>query len=58
MGSKEELKLCPFCGGKANIERMGTNRLSMIITCKDCGCTLETNEIWIDKNISWNKRVI
>jgi Lar family restriction alleviation protein len=51
-----ELKPCPFCGGKANIDRMGTGRVSMQISCEDCGCSLETGETWIDENSSWNQR--
>lgn len=53
----EELKPCPFCGGKAQIERYGNNRQSMQIRCEDCGCFLETGETWIDENCHWNKRV-
>ena len=52
----EELKPCPFCGGEAEVKRMGTNRVSMIIGCVECSCELETGETWIDKNINWNQR--
>ena len=52
----EELKPCPFCGGEAEVKRMGTNRVSMIIGCAECSCELETGETWIDKNINWNQR--
>jgi hypothetical protein len=51
-----KLKLCPFCGSKADIVAMGTSRRSMIIGCVDCGCDLETNETLVDENISWNQR--
>jgi len=55
---KTKLRNCPFCGGKAGVERQGTHRVSMIISCVDCGCKLETGETgWIDKNTSWNKRI-
>ena len=47
---------CPFCDGKAEIERMGTNRVSMIIRCTDCGCSLESSETWIDEKSKWNTR--
>ena len=46
---------CPFCGGKAEIKRMGTNKVSMIIGCTECSCTLETGETWIDEHSQWNK---
>lgn len=46
---------CPFCGGSAGIERKGTAKQSSIIACNDCGCRLETGEIWnIGKR--WNTR--
>jgi len=51
-----ELKPCPFCGGDAEVQRRGTNRVSMIIGCTDCSCTLETGETWIDENSQWNNR--
>jgi len=41
-----ELKTCPFCKGKAEIVRMGTIRRSMIIACEDCGCTLESGDVF------------
>ncbi|MCB0359751.1 MAG: Lar family restriction alleviation protein, partial [Bdellovibrionales bacterium] len=28
---------CPFCGGKPEVERKGTMRVSQIIVCEDCG---------------------
>lgn len=39
-----DLKPCPFCGGKAVIERFGNTRVSTIYACEDCGCRLETGE--------------
>ena len=50
------LLCCPFCGSEAEVKRMGTRRVSMIIGCTDCGCDLETGETWIDENIRWNQR--
>lgn len=47
---------CPFCSGEAEVKRMGTSKVSMIIECTECGCDLETGETWIDKNTQWNKR--
>ncbi len=54
--SDEELKPCPFCGGEPYIDRMGTGRVSMMISCIDCGCMLETSETFIGPNCSWNTR--
>lgn len=50
-----ELLPCPFCGGKAEIERYGTPRQSTIYNCTECGCRLETGEEW--GYTQWNKRV-
>lgn len=51
-----ELKPCPFCGGEPEIERMGTPRVSMIITCTDCGASVESGEEWISEHCKWNTR--
>ena len=49
-----KLKPCPFCDGDADVERIGTSRVSCIVVCTECGCRLESNEIgygdW------WNER--
>jgi len=52
----EELYPCPFCEGEAEIERMGTNRVSMVIVCTNCGCRLETNETSESEYLRWNTR--
>lgn len=42
----EELKPCPFCGGKANLERIdkGYNSVcfteTYVVSCSDCKCNL------------------
>ena len=51
-----KLKPCPFCGGKCEIERMGTGRVSMQYQCGECGCSLETGETWLDDDCRWNER--
>jgi Lar family restriction alleviation protein len=53
--SKIELKPCPFCGGKAEIERLGDNRQSTIISCTECGCILENGEAFRHGE-AWNTR--
>ena len=47
---------CPFCGGKAVVERYGNSRQSSIYRCVACGCGLETGEISGYGRI-WNNRV-
>lgn len=46
---------CPFCGGSASIERLGTPRQSTIYACDECGCSLETGEEW-GHGARWNAR--
>lgn len=51
-----KLKPCPFCGGEAEFERLGTNRQSCIVCCTNCGARLESNETF-SSGESWNTRV-
>jgi hypothetical protein len=53
---EKQLAPCPFCGGVPFYERMGTARVSCIIVCAECGCKLETGEVW-DCGTQWNTRV-
>lgn len=46
---------CPFCGGKAEFERIGNRRQSTIVTCTKCGASLETGEEW-GQGRAWNTR--
>lgn len=46
---------CPFCGGKAEIERFGNTRVSTIYSCDECGCSLETGEEF-NHGRAWNRR--
>lgn len=46
---------CPFCGGDAEIERIGDARRSTIYRCTYCGCSLETGEEW-GHGRRWNER--
>lgn len=52
---ENELLPCPFCGGKAVYDRVGTHKVSCIILCIDCGCRLETGEEW-NSGRRWNTR--
>lgn len=47
---------CPFCGGEAEFERMGTPRQSCIVACTDCGGRLETSEEGAACGSQWNDR--
>uniref|UniRef100_A0A6M3J5B8 Putative restriction alleviation protein n=1 Tax=viral metagenome TaxID=1070528 RepID=A0A6M3J5B8_9ZZZZ len=55
----EELKLCPFCGGKASFQEIGAQRGRFCIRCHKCWA----KSVFVDdyeKNIAieqWNKRV-
>lgn len=51
-----ELKSCPFCGGKAEIERYGNRRQSCIVVCTQCGCRLEGSDEDDESGSQWNKR--
>lgn len=51
-----KLDPCPFCGGEASFERLGTNRQSCIINCENCGCRLETGESGESCGEQWNRR--
>ena len=47
---------CPFCGGEAEFERVGTPRQSCIVACTDCGGRLETSEEGGACGSQWNDR--
>lgn len=51
-----KLKPCPFCGGEAEFERVGTARMSTIVSCTECGATLESGEAGEIAGTSWNSR--
>lgn len=52
----EELKPCPFCGGEAYFERMGTSRQSCIVECGRCGVRHESSDEYGRSGQSWNER--
>lgn len=50
-----QLLPCPFCGGEAIVERKGSFRQSNIVTCTECGCRVESGDVF-DATASWNRR--
>jgi len=56
MVEEKDLLPCPFCGGKAYYERIGTQRYSTVIQCEDCSCQLETGEVEWNAGSRWNTR--
>ena len=51
----ETLEVCPFCGGDAQFERVGTPRQSTIVACSECACRLESPDEF-NYSTSWNRR--
>ena len=47
---------CPFCGGEAEYERIGTLRYSTIVVCTDCGARHESGDAGEIAGVSWNNR--
>lgn len=52
----QDLKRCPFCGGEAEFERLGTSRQSCIVVCTWCGCSHESSDQGTHNGQSWNRR--
>ena len=50
------LKPCPFCGGDAEFERLGTGRQSCIVACGNCGARHESSDEYERSGSSWNQR--
>ena len=55
--SDTKLKPCPFCGCDAEFERIGTPRVSCIVSCTECGARLESGESFGSGN-QWNTRKV
>ena len=50
---------CPLCRGGAEIERKGSHRASMIVTCTNCGCRVESGDVYgltAPERMAWNRR--
>lgn len=58
----EELKPCPFCGGKAKpitgwlVSPSTSDDRSVRIECIDCGCTIPFRKNAQDAWFYWNRR--
>lgn len=52
----QRLKPCPFCGGAAEFERLGTGRVSCIVVCYGCGARHESSDSGAASGASWNRR--
>ena len=52
---KEELKPCPFCGGKAELYARSFNDVNVI--CGNCSCVMGTYGTKEKAIEAWNKRV-
>ena len=51
----EELKPCPFCGGEADFDHFGNQRMPTVISCTDCGARLKSR--WDrGQGLAWNQR--
>ena len=64
---KNELKTCPFCGGKAEIRMVGDMRHLLVYFCKDCRHTplrggdarsteRDARKVWNRRVEAWNRR--
>lgn len=53
-----ELKPCPFCGGKARLDRVGTHYRSCVVCCDICGCTVESGGEGLECGTLWNTRAL
>ena len=54
----EPLEPCPFCGGEAEFERLGTPRVSCQVSCTMCGAHHESSDEGRNSGSSWNRRSV
>lgn len=59
----DELKPCPFCGGKAKLKIIYSDAIAMMekitwhkISCTKCDCKIERFDV-IEAIEAWNRRV-
>ena len=52
----EELKPCPFCGGKAITDNM--EAIAYLVVCMDCDATASSEERMDEATENWNTRPI
>lgn len=52
----KDLLPCPFCGGEAEIIRVGDRCQSAQVGCTECSCTLESCDEGERSGWSWNTR--
>jgi len=51
-----ELLPCPFCGGEAEVYRVGnahTKKRSVVVDCKTSGCTIKMTVGVIHQSLDW-----
>lgn len=54
----EELKLCPFCGGKSLVCKAEVDGEKVfMVACEDCGISTAASSNEADVIDAWNKRV-
>ena len=61
----DELKPCPFCGGKAELVNYGLTGKLKVVQCSDCGARTRIQANVFDPDIkrgesiieAWNRRV-
>ena len=56
MPDDTKLLPCPFCGGTAHFERLGTPRQSCIVECDSCGVRHESSDEGERSGTQWNER--
>lgn len=57
MSQGQKLRPCPFCGGEAEIERMGNRDESCLVVCTNCGCQHEGPDRDEQSGSLWNIRI-
>lgn len=53
----EELKSCPFCGGKAKLSKFNDANPDYFVCCEKCGSSTRAHEDSKEAIKVWNRRV-